>query len=45
MQVFWFIPTIGDGRYLGDRRFDSEGQRRMAAREYCQAELHPVAWH
>ena len=30
MQVFRFIPTIGDGRYLGDRRFDSEGQRRMA---------------
>jgi alkanesulfonate monooxygenase len=24
MQVFWFIPTSGDGRYLGDRRHSRE---------------------
>jgi alkanesulfonate monooxygenase len=24
MQVFWFIPTIGDGRYLGDPRQSRE---------------------
>jgi alkanesulfonate monooxygenase len=24
MQVFWFIPTIGDGRYLGARRQSRE---------------------
>src|ERR1700689_4271784 len=24
MQVFWFIPTTGDGRYLGDNRNSRE---------------------
>ena len=24
MQVFWFIPTTGDGRYLGDSNYARE---------------------
>lgn len=24
MQVFWFIPTIGDGRYLGEEQQSRE---------------------